>query len=172
MPMMPHNKDIAPEKLTVIEKVGYSLGDLAANLVFQTLITYLAYFYTDIYGLSAHHTSAILLTVGLVAGLGFNPLVGALADRTVSRWGKFRPLILWTAVPLGATAMLAFSTPDFPYSGKVIYAVITYTLLLLLYAANNLPYSALSGVLTGDMKERNSLSAYRFVAVMFAQFFV
>jgi len=160
------------ERLSVMEKVGYSLGDLAANLVFQTLITYLAYFYTDIYGLSAHHTSAILLTVGLVAGLGFNPLVGALADRTVSRWGKFRPWILWTAVPLGATAMLAFSTPDFPYSGKVIYAVITYTLLLLLYAANNLPYSALSGVLTGDMKERNSLSAYRFVAVMFAQFFV
>ncbi len=160
------------EKLSVAEKVGYSLGDLAANLVFQTLITYLAYFYTDIYGLDTHHASAIMLVVGLVAGFGFNPLIGAIADRTHSRWGKFRPWILWTAVPLGVTALLAFSTPDFAYKGKVIYAVVTYTLLLLLYAANNLPYSALSGVLTGDMKERNSLSAYRFVAVMFAQFFV
>lgn len=161
-----------PQKLSVKEKIGYSLGDLAANLVFQTLVTYLAYFYTDIYGLKANHASAIILTIGLVAAFGFNPVIGAIADRTVSRWGKFRPWILWTAVPLGVIALLAFSTPNFAYKGKVIYAVVTYTLLLLFYAANNLPYSALSGVITGDMKERNSLSAYRFVAVMFAQFFV
>jgi GPH family glycoside/pentoside/hexuronide:cation symporter len=160
------------QKLSVREKIGYSLGDLAANLVFQTLMTYLAYFYTDIYKLSTNDASAVMLTVGLVAAFGFNPIIGALADRTVSRWGKFRPWILWTAVPLGVVALLAFSTPDFSYKGKVIYAVITYTFLLMLYAANNLPYSALSGVITGDMKERNSMSAYRFVAVMFAQFFV
>jgi Na+/melibiose symporter-like transporter len=162
----------ASQKLSVLEKVGYSLGDLAANLVFQTLVTYLAYFYTDIYGLKTNDASALILTVGLVAAFGFNPIIGALADRTSSRWGKFRPWILWTAVPLGVIALLAFSTPDFSYKGKLIYAVITYTLLLLLYAANNLPYGALSGVITGDMKERNSMSAYRFVAVMFAQFFV
>jgi len=160
------------QKLSVKEKIGYSLGDLAANLVFQTLMTYLAYFYTDIYGLKPNHASAIMLTVGLIAAFGFNPIIGAVADRTISRWGKFRPWILWTAVPLGVIALLAFSTPNFSYKGKVIYAVVTYTLLLLLYAANNLPYSALSGVITGDMKERNSLSSYRFVAVMFAQFFV
>lgn len=160
------------QKLSVFEKVGYSLGDLAANLVFQTLMTYLAYFYTDIYGLKANDASAIILVVGLVAAFGFNPLIGGIADRTVSKWGKFRPWILFTAIPLGVAALLAFSTPDFSYKGKLIYAAITYTLLLLLYAANNLPYSALSGVITGDMKERNSMSAYRFVAVMFAQFFV
>ncbi|MCK0192093.1 glycoside-pentoside-hexuronide (GPH):cation symporter [Arenibacter sp. F20364] len=160
------------QKLSIKEKIGYSLGDLAANLVFQTLMTYLAYFYTDIYGLEANHASAIILTVGLVAAFGFNPIMGALADRTKSKWGKFRPWILWTAIPLGIVALLAFSTPDFEYKGKVIYAVVTYTLLLLLYAANNLPYSALSGVITGNMAERNSLSSYRFVAVMFAQFFV
>ncbi|SDM30427.1 MFS transporter [Kriegella aquimaris] len=160
------------QKLTVKEKIGYSLGDLAANLVFQTLMTYLAYFYTDIYGLEANHASAIMLTVGLIAAFGFNPIIGALADRTKSKWGKFRPWILYTAIPLGVISLLAFSTPDFEYKGKVIYAVITYTLLLLLYAANNLPYSALSGVITGDMADRNSLSSYRFVAVMFAQFFV
>ncbi|MFI1772809.1 MFS transporter [Thalassobellus citreus] len=160
------------QKLSIKEKIGYSLGDLAANLVFQTLMTYLAYFYTDIYGLEANHASAIMLTVGLIAAFGFNPIIGAIADRTNSKWGKFRPWILWTAIPLGVIALLAFSTPDFEYKGKVIYAVVTYTLLLLLYAANNLPYSALSGVITGDMADRNSLSSYRFVAVMFAQFFV
>ncbi|MCG2614299.1 glycoside-pentoside-hexuronide (GPH):cation symporter [Terrimonas sp. NA20] len=160
------------QKLSVAEKVGYSLGDLAANLVFQTLMTYLAYFYTDIYKLDADDASALILTVGLIAAFGFNPVIGALADRTHSKWGKFRPWILFTAIPLGVAALLAFSTPDFSYKGKVIYAAVTYTLLLLLYAANNLPYSALSGVITGDMKERNSMSAYRFVAVMFAQFFV
>jgi Na+/melibiose symporter-like transporter len=160
------------QKLSVREKIGYSLGDFAANLVFQTLMTYLAYFYTDIYGLSTNDASAVMLTVGLIAAFGFNPIIGAIADRTVSRWGKFRPWILYTAIPLGVIALLAFSTPSFSYKGKLIYAVVTYTLLLLLYAANNLPYSALSGVITGDMKERNSMSAYRFVAVMFAQFFV
>jgi len=160
------------QRLSITEKLGYSLGDLAANLVFQTLMTYLAYFYTDIYGLETQHASAIILAVGLIAAFAFNPIIGAIADRTVSRWGKFRPWILWTAIPLGVVSLLAFSTPDFSYKGKLIYAAITYTLLLLLYAANNLPYSALSGVITGDMKERNSLSSYRFVAVMFAQFFV
>jgi sugar (glycoside-pentoside-hexuronide) transporter len=160
------------EKLSITEKIGYSLGDLAANLVFQTLMTYLAYFYTDIYGLEANDATALMFVVGTVAAFGFNPIVGAIADRTKSKWGKFRPWILWTAVPLGIISVLAFSTPDFSYQGKLIYAVITYTLLLLLYASSNLPYSALSGVITGNMKERNSISSYRFVAVMFAQFFV
>jgi sugar (glycoside-pentoside-hexuronide) transporter len=147
-------------------------GRLAANLVFQTLITYLAFFYTDIYGLKNNDASLIMLVVGLVAAFVFNPVVGAIADRTHSRWGKFRPWILFTAVPLGVVALLAFSTPHFSYQGKLFYAAATYTLLLMLYASNNLPYSALSGVITGDMGERNSISSYRFVAVMFAQFFV
>lgn len=158
------------QKLSVLEKVGYSLGDLAANLIFQTLVTYLAYYYTDIYGLSPNQSSAIMFTVGMVAAFGFNPIIGALADRTITKWGKFRPWILWTALPLGIASVLAFS--KFGKGASVPYAVITYTILLFLYAANNLPYGALSGVITGDMKERNSMSAYRFVAVMFAQFFV
>ncbi|AWV97635.1 MFS transporter [Arcticibacterium luteifluviistationis] len=170
---MPTNKIKSnTHKLSVLEKVGYSLGDLAANLVFQTLVTYLAYFYTDIYGLKPEDATLVTLFVGLFAAFVFNPVMGAVADRTSTRWGKFRPWILWTAVPLGLAALLAFSTPDFSYKGKVIYAIITYSLLLLLYAANNLPYSALSGVITGNMAERNSMSAYRFVAVMFSQFFV
>lgn len=163
---------LTSQKVTVFEKVGYSLGDFAANLVFQTLITYLAYFYTDIYGLKNTDASIVMLTVGLIAAFVFNPIIGLLADRTNSRWGKFRPWILFTAIPLGVIALLAFSTPNFSYKGKLIYAAVTYTFLLLMYASSNLPYSALSGVLTGDMGERNSISSYRFIAVMFAQFFV
>jgi len=163
---------LSSQKVTVLEKIGYSLGDFAANLVFQTLITYLAYFYTDIYGLKTTDASIVMLTVGLVAAFVFNPIIGLLADRTNSKWGKFRPWILFTAIPLGVIAFLAFSTPHFSYKGKLIYAAVTYTFLLLMYASSNLPYSALSGVLTGDMGERNSISSYRFVAVMFAQFFV
>ncbi|RZA32169.1 MAG: MFS transporter [Lysobacteraceae bacterium] len=160
------------EALSVTEKVGYSLGDLAANLIFQTLITYLAFFYTDVYRIPAATAAKIIFVVGLVGAFVFTPLVGIIADRTRTRWGKFRPWILWTAIPFGVLSLLAFSTPDLGERGKVIYALATYTLLMLVYASNNLPYSALSGVLTGSMAQRNSLSSYRFVAVMIAQFIV
>ena len=160
------------QKLSVREKVGYSLGDLAANLIFQTLITYLAFFYTDVYRIPAATAAKIIFLVGLLGAFVFTPLVGIIADRTRTRWGKFRPWILWTAIPFGVLSLLAFSTPDLGEHGKVIYALTTYTLLMLVYASNNLPYSALSGVLTGNMAQRNSLSAYRFVAVMIAQFIV
>lgn len=161
----------APHKLTVGEKIGYSLGDLAANLIFQTLMAFLAFFYTDIYKIPASSASLVMLVGGIV-GAVFNLVMGAIADRTNTRWGKFRPWILWTSVPFGVIALLAFSTPDFSESGKVVYAFITYLLLVVIYSANNLPYSALSGVMTGDMKERNSLSSYRFVSVMVAQFII
>lgn len=160
------------EKLSVLEKVGYSLGDLAANLIFQTLVTFLAFFYTDVFRIPAGTAGTIIFVVGLLGAFVFTPLIGIAADRTRTRWGKFRPWILWTAVPFGVLALLAFSTPDLGERGKVIYAMTTYTLLVLVYAANNLPYSALSGVLTGSMAQRNSLSSYRFVAVMVAQFVI
>ncbi|HEX5055100.1 MAG TPA: MFS transporter [Gammaproteobacteria bacterium] len=158
-------------KLSVVEKIGYSLGDLAANLIFQTLLTFLAFFYTDVYGIPAAEASTIIFIGGMI-GAFFNPLMGLIADRTRTRWGKFRPWILWTSIPFGVVALLAFSTPDFDAPGKVIYALSTYILLVLVYSANNLPYAALSGVLTGNMAERNSLSSYRFVAVMIAQFII
>ena len=158
-------------KLSVIEKIGYSLGDLSANLIFQTLMTFIAFFYTDVYKIPPASASAIIFAGGML-GAFFNPVMGVIADRTNTRWGKFRPWILWTAIPFGVIALLAFSTPDFSPGGKVIYALITYILLVVVYSANNLPYAALSGVITGDMKERNSLSSYRFVAVMVAQFVV
>lgn len=162
---------LIPQKVSVIEKIGYSLGDLAANLIFQTLMTFIAFFYTDVFKIPAASASAIIFTGGMI-GAFFNPVMGAIADRTSTRWGKFRPWILWTAVPFGVIALLAFSTPNFGIHGKVIYAFVTYILLVIVYSANNLPYSALSGVMTGDMAERNSVSSYRFVAVMVAQFIV
>ena len=159
------------QKLSVLEKVGYSLGDLAANLIFQTLMTFLAYFYTDVYKIPAA-TASVIIFIGGFFGAFFNIIMGAIADRTSTRWGKFRPWILWTSIPFGIISLLAFSTPNFSETGKVAYALITYFLLIIVYSANNLPYSALSGVITGDMKERNSLSSYRFVAVMVAQFII
>jgi Na+/melibiose symporter-like transporter len=162
----------ATDRLSVTEKVGYSLGDLAANLIFQTLITFLAFFYTDVFGIPAGTAAKIIFVVGLLGAFVFTPLVALLADRTHTRWGKFRPWILWTAIPFGALALLAFSTPDLGPGGKVFYAATTYTMLVMVYAASNLPYSALSGVLTGNMAERNSMSSYRFVAVMIAQLMV
>jgi len=158
-------------KLSVREKIGYSLGDLSANLIFQTLMTFLAFFYTDVYKIPPASASAIIFTGGMI-GAFFNPIMGAISDRTNTRWGKFRPWILWTALPFGVMAILAFSTPNFGEKGKISYALITYILLVLVYSANNLPYAALSGVLTGNIAERNSISSYRFVAVMIAQFIV
>jgi Na+/melibiose symporter-like transporter len=160
------------ERLSVGEKVGYSLGDLAANLIFQTFITFLAFFYTDVFKIPPGTASAIIFWGGVFGGVIFNPIMGLIADRTNTRWGKFRPWVLWTAVPFGVLSLLAFTTPDLGEQGKIYYAIITYTLLVVIYAANNLPYSALSGVLTGNMAERNSLSSYRFVAVMIAQFII
>ena len=158
----------AQPTLETTEKIGYALGDLAANLIFQTLLTFLAFFYTDVYQISPNAAASIIFMGGLV-GACFNPLMGIIADRTSTRWGKFRPWILWTSVPFGLVAILAFSTPDLGERGKYIYALLTYILLMLVYSANNLPYSALSGVLTGSMADRNSLSSYRFVAVLVAQ---
>ncbi len=159
------------QKISVVEKIGYSLGDLAANLIFQTLMTFLAFFYTDVYKIPPGSASAIIFTGGMI-GAFFNPIMGIIADRTKSRWGKFRPWILFTSIPFGVLALLAFSTPDFSPGGKIAYSLITYILLVLVYSANNLPYASLSGVITGDMAERNSISSYRFVAVMIAQFMV
>ncbi|HKK81259.1 MAG TPA: MFS transporter [Prolixibacteraceae bacterium] len=159
------------QKVTKLEKIGYSLGDLAANLIFQTLMTFLAYFYTDVFKIPGN-IAAIIIFAGGMAGAFFTPIMGAIADRTNTRWGKFRPWILWTSVPFGIIALLAFSTPDFSPGGRIAYAMITYVLLVLVYTANNLPYATLSGVLTGNMAERNSISSYRFTAVTIAQFIV
>ena len=155
------------EKISVREKIGFSLGDAAANFIFQTIMLLQLSFYTNTFGISAA-AIAILFLVGRLVGAFADPVMGVIADRTETRWGKFRPWILWTAVPFGIFGFLAFYTPDLEQTGKIIWAFVTYILLMLVYSANNIPYSALSGVITGDQKQRNSLFSWRFVFVVLA----
>lgn len=156
------------EKITLREKIGFSLGDAAANFIFQTIMLLQLSFYTNTFGISAT-AIAVLFLVGRLVGAVADPIMGVIADRTNSRWGKFRPWILWTAVPFGIFGFLAFLTPDIGQNAKVVYAFVTYILLMLVYSANNIPYSALGGVITGDQKQRNSLFSVRFVFVVLAQ---
>ncbi len=156
------------QRLSVREKIGYSLGDAAANFVFQTMILFQLNFYTDTLGITAAVAGTLLL-VGRLWDAFFDPMMGVLADRTETRWGKFRPWVLWTSVPWGVVMFLAYSTPNLGTIGKAVYACVTNILLMTLYSANNTPYSAMTGVMTGDVNERTSLSSYRFVSAMIAQ---
>jgi glycoside/pentoside/hexuronide:cation symporter, GPH family len=160
------------QKLSFFEKAGYSAADAAANFVFMSMILFQTNFYTDSFGLTAGAAAAILLWPRLWDAF-FDPVMGFLADRTNTRWGKFRPWILWTAVPWCIVMILAYTTPKGWGMGRLIaYAAITNTLLMTLYSMNNMPYSALGGVMTGDLNERASLNSYRFIAVNAAQFIV
>jgi sugar (glycoside-pentoside-hexuronide) transporter len=149
-----------PGKLTFGEKFGYGLGDLAANFVFQALMALQFDFYTNTFGLDTAQTKIMFLVVGLGSAC-FNPVMGVIADRTHTRWGRFRPWLLWTSFPFGIIGILTFTTPHFSPEGKLIYAWSTYLLLRLIYAANNVPYASLNGVMTDDPNERNSISTYR-----------
>ena len=159
------------QKLSFVEKAGYSLGDAAANFVFMTMILFQLNFYTDSAGITAAAAGTLLL-VGRLWDAFFDPMMGVLADRTNTRWGKFRPWILWTAIPWGVVMVLAYTVPDFEGTRLLIYMGVTNILLMTLYSANNTPYSALSGVMTGDVNERTVLSSYRFFAAMIAQLIV
>ncbi|MEQ8847302.1 MFS transporter [Botrimarina sp.] len=158
-------------KLSVSEKLGYSLGDCAANFVFQTQLIFLMSFYTDVFGIAASTVGTIFLASRLFDAVN-DPVMGALADRTNTRWGKYRPWVLLTAVPFAVFFVLAYTTPDLSPTGKVVWAFVTYNLLMIAYTANNIPYAALTGVLTGDPDERTSLVSWRFLLAMTAAFLV
>ena len=159
------------EKLSVREKTGYGFGDGAANFVFQTMLIFQLGFYTDVFGISAV-AAGVLLLVGRFWDAIFDPLIGVMADRTETKWGKFRPWVLWSAIPFAGLFVLAFTTPHFAGAAKIIYAYVTYILLMTFYSVNNTPYSALNGVITGDVNERTSLSSFRFFFSMAAAFLV
>ncbi len=158
-------------KLAVREKVGYAAGDIATNFFFQSMILYQTRFYTDTAGLSAVAVGSMFLVLRLADAV-FDPLIGALSDRTNTRWGKFRPWILFTAVPFGLIFWLVYVTPDTGAHGKLIYAYITYTLVMMTYSANNTPYAALMGVMTPDASERSAIASYRFVGALIGQFVI
>jgi GPH family glycoside/pentoside/hexuronide:cation symporter len=144
------------------EKLGYGLGDTASNFFFQTFNIFLLYYYTDVFGISAAAVGTMFFVTKLWDAVN-DPLMGIIADRTRSRFGKFRPYILWVAVPYGIMGYLMFANPDLGESGKIVYAWVTYTLMMMIYTAINVPYSALMGVMTPSSRERTVLSSYRFV---------
>lgn len=161
----------AEQKLSLGEKLGYALGDAAANFVLQMRLAFLTYFYTDVYLIAPRTVAAIQLLSHVVDACN-DMVMGALSDRTESRWGKFRPWILWSAVPLGLAAFLVFAGPQFPPFGKVVYATVTLILMIVAYGANNIPYSALGGVISDDPDERVSVASWRMILAMLAAFFV
>lgn len=161
----------ATGKLPVREKIGYGFGDAAANFVFQTMLIFQLGFYTDVFGITAAAAGTLLLA-GRFWDAVFDPFMGVVADRTNTRWGKFRPWVLWSAIPFAVMFFLTFTTPNFGGTGKLVYAYVTYILLMTVYSVNNLPYSALNGVMTGDVNERTSLSSFRFFFAMAAAFVV
>ncbi len=159
------------EKLSVKEKIGFSLGDCASNLFFQTFILFLLIFYTDVFGLPAAAVGTMFLITRIWDAF-FDPVIGIISDRTQTRWGKFRPFLLWFALPFAIIGILTFTTPGFDNTGKLIYAYITYSFMMMIYSAINVPYSALMGVLTSNSEQRVILSSYRFVAAFSGGFIV
>lgn len=149
-------------KVTLKEKVGYGLGDAASSMFWKLFGMYLLFFYTDVFGLEAGIVGTMFLVTRVWDSL-FDPVVGVMGDRTETRWGKFRPYLLWVAIPFGVLGALTFTTPDIGYTGKIIYAYITYSLMMMVYSLINVPYASLLGVMSSDPKERTELSSYRMI---------
>ena len=150
------------EHISIKEKIGFGLGDTASNLVWQVLMIFQLYFYTDIFGIPAAVVGTMFLITKIWDSIN-DPIMGILADRTDTKWGKFRPYILWLALPFALAGVLTFTTPDLSMSGKIIYAYVTYTLMMMVYTAINIPYSSLMGVISASASQRASFSQYRFM---------
>ena len=158
-------------RISLKEKVGYSLGDAACNFYWKTFEFYLMFFYTDVFGISAAAAGTMLVVTRLADAVA-DPVMGSIADRTHTRWGHFRPYVVWFALPLAAAGVLTFTTPHLAGAAKLVYAYITYSLLMFLYTAVNIPYTALMGVMTSNSQERTSISSIRFIGAFTAGVFV
>jgi len=149
-------------KLSLREKMGYGFGDAASSMFWKLFSMYLMFFYTDIFGIPA----AVVGTMFLITRIwdaAFDPFVGMLADRTETRWGKFRPYLVWMMIPFGIIGVITFTTPSLGLTGKIIYAYVTYSLMMMIYSMINVPYASLLGVMSADGKERTTLATYRFI---------
>ena len=158
-------------KLSLKEKIGYGFGDAASSMFWKLFGMYIMFFYTDIYGIPA----AVVGTMFLFTRVGdaiIDPFIGIMADRTETRWGKFRPYLLWMAIPFGIIGILTFTTPNFGMTGKIIYAYATYSLMMIIYSMINVPYASLMGVMTSDGKERTTLATFRFIFAFGGSFLV
>ena len=162
---------ISDQKLSIKEKVGYGLGDTASNIYFQMFVNFLLFFYTDVFGIPAAAAGTMLM-VSRITDAFTDPTMGIIADRTNTKWGKYRPYLIWISVPLAILGVLTFITPDMSVSGKIIYAYFTYILIMVAYTAINIPYSALMGVISPSTEERTSVSTFRFVLAFAGAFIV
>ncbi len=154
--------DPKTHKLKLNEKIGYGLGDAACSMYWKIFTMYLVYFYTDIFGITAAAAGTLLL-VTRIWDTANDPIMGIIADRTSTKYGKFRPYLLWFAIPFAVIGVLTFTTPEFGYTGKLVYAYITYLLMMMAYTVVNVPYGALLGVMSPNPKERTKLGSYRFL---------
>jgi len=155
-------KEYTMEKLPLREKVAYGLGDFASSIFWTLFSMFLLFFYTDVFGITAAAAGTMFLVVRLWDTVN-DPLMGMIGDRTSTRWGKFRPYLLFVAFPFAIIGVLTFTTPDLSSTGRLIYAYITYTLMMMVYTAINVPYSSMLGVMTKDSGERTSLASFRFL---------
>jgi glycoside/pentoside/hexuronide:cation symporter, GPH family len=160
-----------PPKVPLAERICYGFGDAASNLFWQTITLYLLFFYTDVFGLTAK-AAGLMFFVSRFTDAIFDVVIGMTADRTNTRWGKFRPYLIWMAVPLAVSAVLAFTTPGFGGTPKLVYAYVTFMLFMFMYSAINIPYTALLGVISGDPVERTSASSFKFIGAFTSCTFV
>jgi glycoside/pentoside/hexuronide:cation symporter, GPH family len=149
-------------KLKTKEKIGYGFGDFASSMFWKLFSVYLLYYYTDVFGIAAAAVGTMFL-ITRIWDTALDPVIGVIADRTNSKWGKFRPYLLWVAIPFGIIGVLTFTAPELGTTGKLIYAYVTYTLMMMIYSAINVPYASLMGVMTPNIKDRTTLSTFRFI---------
>jgi len=154
-------------KISLKEKISYAFGDLASVLYWQTFMLYITYYYTDVFVIPATIASYLFLFSRVWDGIN-DPIMGIIADRTNTRWGKFRPFLLWLCAPFAVVGVLTFTVPGFGMTGKIIYAFITFNLLMMLYTAINIPYTALLGVISPNSLERTSVSSIKFIFAFLA----
>jgi len=158
-------------RLSFKESLGYGLGDMASNFFFQTFGIFLLYYYTDVFGIAPAAAGTMMLVTKAIDAFT-DPAMGLLADRTSTRWGKYRPYLLWMAIPYGICGYLIFANPDLDQAGKLVYAYITYSLMMLAYTAINVPYSSLMGVLSPSSNARRIASNFRFVGAFGGGFLI
>lgn len=149
-----------PAKAPLVNKIGYGLGDMSSSMFWKIFTAYLPFFYSTIFGLSLVDATFLMLVTRIWDAVS-DPMMGVIADRTSTKWGKYRPYLLWIAIPFAVVGVLLFTTPDIGYAGKRIWAYVTYILMMTVYTAINVPYGAMLGVMTSDSDEKTVFSSFR-----------
>lgn len=154
-----------PAKAPLLNKIGYGLGDMSSSMFWKIFTAYLPFFYSTIFGLSLVDATFLMLVTRIWDAVS-DPMMGVIADRTSTKWGKYRPYLLWIAIPFAVVGVLLFTTPDMGYAGKRIWAYVTYILMMTVYTAINVPYGAMLGVMTSDSDEKTVFSSFRMFSPM------